>query len=390
MTVDWEQIRKDFFPALREHTYIMAASASPMNKSAYQEGLNYLNTMLTHGDIYYEQFKEDIDKNRETIADYINAKPEEIAFVPNVSAGMNIIARILDKGEFIYPANEFPASVHIFKRLGYPNRKIHPSNNKYLMENIKKSISKETQILIHSHVQSLTGFRQNLKHLGTFCRKNALLSIINATQSFSSFEIDVKNGQIDVMISNALKWGGCGYGAGVLYINQTLLNEKEIPFSGWLSVNDPFSMDNENVKVINQTRYMDTFGGCPNYGALLALKGSFDLIKEQIGNGDIKKGVRRIQERILRLMDLFIDKLMDFNLNIISPLEIEFRSGIITIEHQKAEEIYEYLIKNNIYVTLKKYPNMNKSTLIRFSFNYYNNEQDIDRVIEVFTKCNFI
>lgn len=390
MTVDWEQIRKEFFPALREHTYLMAASASPMNKKAYKEGLNYLNTMLRHGDIYYEQFKEQVDKNRETIAKYINAKPEEIAFIPNVSAGMNIIARILDKGEFIYPSVEFPASVHIFKRLGYPNRKIHPTNNKYLMENIKNATSGDTKMLIHSHVQSLTGFRQNLKDLGEFCLKNSLLSIINATQSFGSFEIDVKNNQIDVMISNTLKCVGCGYGAGVLYIKRDLLNEKEIPFSGWLSVNDPFSMDNENIEVINQIRYMDTFGGCPNYGALLALKGSFDLIKVQIGNGDISKGVRRIQERILLLTDLFIEKLMDFSFNIISPLEIEFRSGIITIEHQKAEEIYEYLIKNNIYVTLKKFPNTNKNTLIRFSFNYYNNEKDIDRVIEAFKKYKLL
>jgi cysteine desulfurase/selenocysteine lyase len=390
MTVDWEQIRKEFFPALREHTYIMAASASPMNKKAYEEGLNYLNTMLKHGDIYYEQFKEQVDKNREIIAKYINAKPEEIAFVPNVSAGMNIIARILDKGEFIYPSVEFPASVHIFKRLGFPNRKIYPTNNKYLIENIKNATSEDTKMVIHSHVQSLTGFRQNLYDLGEFCQKNSLLTIINATQSFGSFEIDVKNDQIDALISNTLKWVGCGYGAGVLYIKRDLLNEKEIPFSGWLSVNDPFSMDNENIKVINQIRYMDTFGGCPNYGALLALKGSFDLIKTQIGEGDIKKGVRRIQERILSLTGLFIEKSMDLSLNIISPLETEFRSGIITIEHQKAEEIYEYFIKNNIYATLKNYPNTNKNTLLRFSFNYYNNEKDIDRVIEVFKKKKFL
>ena len=390
MTVDWEQIRREFFPALREHTYIMAASASPMNKKAYEEGLNYLNTMLKHGDIYYEQFKEQVDKNREIIAKYINAKPEEIAFIPNVSAGMNIIARLIDKGEFIYPSIEFPASVHIFKRLNFPNRKIHPIDNKYLMENIKNATSRDTKMLIHSHVQSLTGFRQNLNDLGEFCLNNSLLCIINATQSFGSFEIDVKNDQIDVMISNSLKWVGCGYGAGVLYIKRELLDEKEIPFSGWLSVNDPFSMDNENIEVINQIRYMDTFGGCPNYGALLALKGSFNLIKAQIGNGDINKGVRRIQERILWLTDLFIEKLMDFNFKIISPLEIEFRSGIITIEHQKAEEIYEYLSKNNIYVTLKNYPNSNKNTLIRFSFNYYNNEKDIDRVIEAFRKCKLL
>ncbi|TFF85871.1 MAG: aminotransferase class V-fold PLP-dependent enzyme [Promethearchaeota archaeon] len=383
MPIEWEQIRNNYFPAMNSHTYLMAASASPMNKIAYKEGLNYLNTMLNHGDIYYEQFKEHVDKNRETIAQYINCNPEQVAFVPNVSAGMNIVARLLDKEEFIYPSIEFPASVHIFKRLGFPSRKIEPTKNKYLIKNITKVKSKSTKILIHSHVQSLNGFRQNLTKLGAYCKENGLISVINSTQSFGSFEIDVKRDNIDIMISNTLKWVGSGYGAGVLYINQDLLNEKEIPISGWLSVLDPFEMNNENLDVINHPQSMDTFGGCPNYGALLALRGSFNLIMEKIGLGDVRNGIRRIQERILWLTEIFLDKIKNFNFNIISPLEPEFRSGIITIEHQKAEKIYNSLIKNNIYITLKKYPTAKKNTLLRFSFNYYNNEDDIEKVVRI-------
>ena len=52
MSIDWEQIRNDYFPALNSHTYIMAASASPMNKKAYEESLKYLKSMLNHGDMY--------------------------------------------------------------------------------------------------------------------------------------------------------------------------------------------------------------------------------------------------------------------------------------------------------------------------------------------------
>ncbi len=389
MAVDWDQIRRDFFPALNSHTYIMAASASPMNFKAYEGGLHYLKTMLEHGDMYYEKFKEDVDLNREIIARYINAKPEEIAFLPNVSSCMNVVARILEKGEFIYPSIEFPASVHIFKKLGFPGIKITHTNNKFLLNNISEAKSINTKILIHSHVQSLTGFRQDLGKLGIFCQKNHIISIINTTQSFGAFEIDVKEDNIDIMVSNTLKWVGCGYGAGILYINQKFFKEKEIPFTGWLSVNDPFSMDNDNVKVINYPRYMDTFGGCPNYGALLALKGSFDLIKEQIGGGNIKKGISSIQARIISLTDSFIEKIKDFNVTIITPLEKEFRSGIITLEHEKADKIYDFLVKNNIYVTLKRYPNATKNTLLRFSFNYYNNENDIEKVISAFKKFEF-
>jgi cysteine desulfurase/selenocysteine lyase len=384
MLVDWDKIRNEYFPALKNYTYIMAASASPMNKNAYEEGLNYLNTMLKHGDIHYEQFEKDCDQNRQTIANYIKCSPEEIAFIPNVSSGMNIIARMLEKAEFIYPSVEFPASIHIFKRMGFSNKKINPINNKYPIENIRNAVSLNTKIVIHSHVQSLTGFRQNLEMLGNFCKENSLFSVINTTQSFGSFNIDVKRFNIDMMVCNALKWVGCGYGAGVLYINKDMFKDSEIPFSGWLSVRDPFTMDNENIEVINETRYMDVLGGCPNYGALLALKGSFDFIKEQIGKGNIRNGIKKIQERILHLTQFLIDRIQDFDITVISPLESEFRSGIITIEHSRAEKIYDSLIKNNIFLSLKKYPASTINTLLRFSLNYYNNEEDIEKVIEVF------
>ena len=382
----WDQIRENYFPALNNHTYIMAASASPINKLAYLEGLNYLKSMLNHGDLFFDKFDEAINLNRRIIARYINAKAEDIAFFPNVSTCMNIIARLLDRGEFIYPSIEFPASVHILKKLGFPNNRINHTQNKYLINNINDAKSKNTKYLVHSHVQSLTGFRQNLNTLGHFCQKYHIINIINATQSFGSFEIDVKESNIDILVCNCLKWVGCGYGAGVLYINKRFFEEKEIPFTGWLSVKDPFLMDNENLEVINQTNKMDIFGGCPNYCALLALKGSFDLIKEQIGNGDIIKGIKLIQKRITWLTDLFLEKIEKFNFKSITPLETEFRSGIITIDHNKAEEIYTTFVRNNIYVNLKKYPHAFKNTLLRFSFNYYNNEKDIDKIVIILNK----
>jgi len=386
MSVDWEEIRHDQFPALKNLVYIMAASASPISKSAYEKGIAYFNDMLSYGDIHFDDFMDEIDLARENIAHYINAEPEEIALLTNTSSGMNVIARLLEKGEILYPSIEFPASIHIFRRLGFTCKKIPPWNNKYLIEDIKKMITKNTKYIIHSHVQSLTGFKQNLNELGDFCKEHRLINIINATQSFFSFEIDVIKQNIDIIVSNAVKWAACGYGAGILYINEKLIKEKGIPFSSWLSVEDPYSLDNENMRVLNKTRYMDAFGGCPNFAALLSLKGGLDLIKNKIGNGNIQNGVKKIQERIILLTTKFLDEIKNLSYRIITPLEIEFRSGIITLEHENAEIIYEHLVKNNIYVTLKKYPHFSRSTLLRFAFNYYNNFEDITKAVNQLRK----
>lgn len=240
MSVNWEQIRSEQFPALKKLTYIMAGSASLLCMEAYRKGISYFEDMLNYGDIHYDNFCEEIEKTRANIAEYINCKPEEVAFMTNTSSGMNIIARFLEKGEFLYPSIEFPASIHIFKRLKFPNKRIEDLNHRYLIDHFKQYISDKTKYIIHSHVQSLTGFRQNLEKLGIFCKETNLLNIINATQSFCSFDIDINKHNIDILVANPLKWGACGYGIGILYVKSDFLTEREIPFSSWLSVGDPF------------------------------------------------------------------------------------------------------------------------------------------------------
>jgi selenocysteine lyase/cysteine desulfurase len=381
MTINWEKIRKKYFPALNKLTYIMAASASPLNKEAFKKALWYYNDMLMFGDIHYDSFNKEVEVLRDIIANYINAESDEIAFLYNTTSGMNIIANILDnKNEIIYPSIEFPASVHIFKRKGFICKKIIDENRNYSIHNYVKSMSPKTKYVINSYVQSLTGFKQNLEKVGELCQNNNLYHIVNATQAFSSFEIDVKKQKIDMLVSNGLKWPGGGYGAGILYVRNEFFRETLIPISGWLSVENAFQLDNDNMKIINKTRSMDGFGGCPNFGSLLSLKGSFELIKNIIGEGDIKSGVKRIQARIIWLTNEFLKRLNNLNLKIITPLDLVNRSGIITIEHEKAKDIYDLFVKNKIYVTLKRYPDNSKDTLLRFAFNYYNNLKDIDRV----------
>lgn len=388
MSINWEKLRNEQFPALKKLTYIMAGSASPLSIEAFRKGISYFEDMLYYGDIHYDNFCEQVEQTRKNVAEYINTKPENIAFLTNTSSGMNIVARFLENGEFLYPSIEFPASVHIFKRLKFPSKKVNDTNHRYLIENFNQYISDKTKYIIHSHVQSLTGFRQDLKKLGAFCEEYRILNIINATQSFCSFDIDIEDSNIDILTANPLKWGACGYGVGILYMSPTLLSEKEIPFSSWLSVADPFYLNNENINVINKVKYMDAFGGCSNFPALLSFTGNFNLIKTQIGKGKIKEGIKRIQERIIHLTDIFIEEIKAYNFKIITPLETEFRSGIITLEHQKAEKIYNDLVKSQIYITLKRYPNVPEQTLLRFAFHYYNNEDDIKKVMKVFRTLN--
>lgn len=161
--------------------------------------------------------------------------------------------------------------------------------------------------------------------------------------------------------------------------------ENEIPFSSWLSVSNPMSMNNDNLQIGKETRFIDGMGGTPHFPALLALKGGLNLI-ERIGGGEPQTGLKRISGRIIELTTELVKHLKELEFKIITPLEIENRSGIITLEHLNAEEIYRELLINNIHISLRNYPTTAKKTLLRFSLNYYNNYEDIEKSITILKK----
>ena len=382
MEVNWEEIREQQFPALKRIISLKAAGGSPLSRSAYNSGLKYLNDMLNYGDIFWDDFFIELNTIREKIAQYFNAKPTEIAFFVNTSSCMNTIARLIKPGEIIYPEGEFPSSIHIFKRLGFKNTKIKHVNHQYPIEHITNQITNNTNYIIHSHVQYSTGYKQNLEKLGDLCKKNNIISIINATQSFGAFPIDVDKCNIDILVTSALKWACCGYGIGILFIKEKIINEIDLPFSSWLSVKDAFSMDNENINIKQETSAMDCLGGTPHFPALFTLKGGLNLI-EEIGSGDLQEGLRRISKRILWLTSEFLNEIKKLNYKIITPIELEYRSGIITLEHNRAEDIFKELLKNNIHISLRSNPKSLEKTFLRFSFNYYNNFEDISKSISI-------
>ncbi|MFW9881351.1 MAG: aminotransferase class V-fold PLP-dependent enzyme, partial [Candidatus Thorarchaeota archaeon] len=239
MEFNWDEIREKEFPVFKNNINLKAAGGSPMSKSAYDSGLRYFNDMLNQGDIHWDEYFKELNCIREKIANYLNAKPSEIAFLINTSSCMNAIARLIRKGKIIYPEGEFPSSIHAFKRLGFNSTKIKHRGYKYSLEDLERGINKSTTCLIHSHIQYLTGFRQDLEKLGLLCKKSNVISIINATQSFGAFPIDAKQCKINIIVASALKWACCGYGIGILYISEEVMEKFELPFSSWLSVKDP-------------------------------------------------------------------------------------------------------------------------------------------------------
>lgn len=366
--VNWNDIRKQF-PALKKFTYLNSASESPIFIEAAETGKKYYDTVL-NGSVDWNDWCKQIEEVRGKVAKLINADKEEIAFIPNTSFGMNFVAQMLKgKGEVVTMDDEFTASTLPWINQDFKLNFVKPENLIYPMTKINGLVNTKTKILVTSHVQSFTGFKQDLEKLGKYCKSRELIFVVNATQSIGVVPIDVKKANIDVLVFSSVKWLNTAEGIGAIYINKKWFNQIKWPMVGWMSVKDVYSFDNKNLNLKKDASVLELGAMCLH--SIFVMGKSIELVTSI--------GIENIENRLNKLTEYLLNELKELNLKIISPNEKNYRSSIVVIELQNSKEIVEELSKKGIIVSER----LNR---IRISLNIFNNEEDIDKFISELSK----
>src|ERR687884_761707 len=189
---DWEKIRKDF-PVTRSYTYLANAAISPIPTPVANETLRFYDGMLNHDGTIWGNWIEKMEQTREIYARFINASSDEVGFTHSTSEGMNIIAHMLSaKGSVISNELEFPSSILPWLNRGSDIHFVRGKNGRILKQDIADAINSKTKLVVISHVQYSTGFRQDLVDLGELTRKHGLYLVVNPTQSLGALHFDVK------------------------------------------------------------------------------------------------------------------------------------------------------------------------------------------------------
>ena len=272
--------------------------------------------------------------------------------------------------------DEFPASTIGFEYQKVDMRYVQPKNSRFPIESILKATDQNTLAVVTSYVQYATGFRQDLKALGQELNKKGFLFIVNATQSFLFFPINVKTMNIDALTASVHNWGFTGH-IGTLFYTSSSFRKKFPPaWAGWLSVapeegtfmhrakNTPFRLHDTAERYII---------GTYNLQPLLSFQTAIDYLKEI--------GLLNIRNRIMELTDYLIKGLKKLNIKIISPVaQKKERSAIVSLTlGGKNKKCIKTLFKNKIIVCAR-------GEGIRVSVNIFNNFEEIDCLLNVLKK----
>ncbi|MFL6343885.1 MAG: aminotransferase class V-fold PLP-dependent enzyme [Nitrososphaeraceae archaeon] len=395
---DWNKLRDDI-AVTKKYVYLANAAIAPIPVPVYNKVSEFYSEALNHGETSWNQWIDKTEETRDICAKFIGADSrDEIALTHSTSEGMNIVAHMLsDKGLVLSNELEFPSSNLPWLNKNVDNIKFVKARdgNKILIRDISKMIGKEeessiknsinndgdnnnsndkrTTTIVTSHVQYSTGFRQDLEGLHKLTKHNGLYFVVNSTQSLGALYFNVKDFGVDFMVSNGHKWMLSSFGIGILYIKKKYLRDPE-------NFKPPFSSQSSQKRRenFNNNMKLDMSGtaarfeiGTPHFANIIALNAAIKYIS--------RIGINQIERRILSITDYLIDKLQNLNLEILSPIEDKrYRSGIVVFKSNKRKK------PTDIVTELQKRERIIVSARgkgIRVSPHFYNNEEDIDRLV---------
>jgi cysteine desulfurase/selenocysteine lyase len=364
-----ERIREGF-PVTKNKVFMNHAAMSPLPKPVADAVRKYVNDFSNFGTTSIEWN----DGGKPFFAKLIGAKPEEIAFIENTSVGLNIAANVLSypRGSKIVTTDlEYPSVVYpwLRKSLGVKVHYVRNVNGKISLEDVEKAVDDKTVAAAISHVEYVNGFRHDLRALSEIAHEHGAYLIVDAIQSAGAMQTDVKRDDVDFLMSACYKWLLSPPGAGYLYVKKELIEKFEPPLVGWASVK-PEVFETIDFWDIWSLRLSETASrfevGSPSF---ISLVGATEALKMLL---DI--GIEKIEKRILKLTDHLIEAVEDLGLELQTPEEPQFRSGIVNFKIDKPQEVAEKLNNKGIVVSARAHG-------IRVSPHFYNTEEEIDELM---------
>ena len=363
-----EEVRENF-PIVKNKIFMNHAAHSPLPKPVYESMLKYLKEVS-------EQWitETDLEMTKKLFAKLINAKPEEIAFVPNTSTGLNIVANMLDYGEgsnMVTTDLEFPSVVYpwLRKKLGVRVKYVNNIDGKILHEDFESAVDDNTAVIVVSHVEYVNGFRNDLSFLSKLAHEHGAYLVVDAIQSAGAIKIDVKRDNVDFLTTACYKWLLGPSGIGFLYVKEELIEKFEPPMVGWASVEPQVfeTVDFWDIWNLRLSKTANRFEvGSPS---VISCIGAAAALKLMLGYG-----IEKIENRILDLTEYLIDKVKEAGWKLQTPEEKSYRSGIVNFLIDKPMERVERLAEEEIIVSAR-------ANGIRVSPHFYNNKEEIDQLV---------
>lgn len=360
--------------------YLNNAAMAPIPAVVRQAMVDTVEKMYGNVSFMERELPNIITEARNTVAGFLNASADDVAFTGSTSNAMNLLAlrlKRLDKNrtEIVTLQDEFPASTIPFKRLGFKLNFVHPENdNHYETAQIMRKVDNhKTAAVVISLVQYRTGARfDQLADLSQQLAEIGVPLFVNATQAAGLLPLDVSKCQLSGLAFSSHTWMMAGTGAAVLYVPERFRGDGFPPLAGWLSARNPTEFNNHHFFPSKEAKAVEVGGN--SVLPLVALQAAIKFMSQwsQVA----------IRERVLDMTGTLIEGLNGKNARVITPLQRSQQAGIVSVLRSDAAEFVQKLEQKGIHVATRMVDNKDKDTIVRISPHFYNTADEINTLLD--------
>lgn len=238
---------RDEWPLLKGKIHFDTATTGAMPASTMNVLGEYVETVqaMFRGDLPWQSGTGDYANRRlnskKLFAEIIGGKEEEIAFIPNATAGINTAINMIPvkRGQNIICTNlSFPMGATIVNKQRDRGAKPKWLKNKkgvVTLEQFEKAINDKTAAVVVDQPSWFNGYLHDLKMLSEICHKHGAKLIVDGTQSIGSLAWEADRWGVDFAATSTYKWlmgGHYGQSAGFLFVSKSNIDATQPVYVG--------------------------------------------------------------------------------------------------------------------------------------------------------------
>jgi cysteine desulfurase/selenocysteine lyase len=329
-----------------------------------------------------------VERAREKFATMVGAGADEVALTKNASEGLNAVARALpwEPGDNVvlcaaleHPNNVYPW-LNLRDRLGVEVRMVDPAGGSVPSEAMAARVDGRTRLVTVPTVSFSPGLVTDLEPIAAACRHHGAFFLVDAAQSAGVIDTDVDAMGIDGLATATQKAIGSFYGTGFLYCRRSWAERLHPAYLAryGVAVGDDAhetALDTEKLVMRAGARRFDL--GNYNYLGAVAADAALQLLLD-VGVPAIEARARGLARRLAEGMAAHgLPLAGGAGADLAHIVAVGQRGGTHdTTDDPRLNSLYEHLTDSDVRLSIRR-------GVLRMSLHAYNNEADVDRVLEL-------
>lgn len=359
---------REGIPALADTTYLNWGASGPSPRrvvDSVRETLEYQEYEAPGEEGMYEVADAVYESTRESVASFVGADPGEIALTQSTTDGINRVASAIDFSpgdvvvttELEHPAGRLPWQ-RLERELGVEVRVIGADSGVLDLDEVADTLT-GARLLCVSAVDWSYGRRQPVEALVEIAHEQGARVLVDAVQVPGQLPLDVRAWGADFVAASGHKWLLGPWGAGFLYVGESVIPDITPRHVGSRGVEEPtadpfeFTDDASRFEV-----------GTTNPAPYAGLAAAIETISAV--------GLSTIRDEIETLTDRFKTGVPPDRLR--SP--DAYHTGLVTVQVDDPDAVVAELASESIVIRALPLPES-----VRVSFHVVNTAEDVDAAL---------